>query len=95
MKCCVCNREREAAKTLILTEEEKEHILRLTLTKAPDSYSYCAACWAVTSNRQQGAQLFKGLMRAGLARAGVRQADQLADRYYRFLLEHSAKKPVS
>lgn len=95
MICCICSRDREAAKVITLTEEEKRAVKKLTKDVPPDTYAYCHACWAVATDRNQGAQLFKGLMQAGLNRTGVHNANGIAIRYYRFLVDHAAKKPVS
>lgn len=95
MKCCVCNREREPAQVIELTEEEKLVLRKAVMEPILDSYAYCGPCWAVMSDKNQGAQLFKGLMQVNLTRFGVRNAGTVAQRYYQFLIERATKKPTS
>lgn len=93
MICCVCNREREPGSVIELTDTEREQIRRMTGQPAPASYAYCKACWKVVSNKQQSASLFKGLLQASLRQNGVPNADKMAARYYKFLLDRASKNP--
>lgn len=95
MKCCICNREREDLHIVNLTQEEMTVLKKAALEAVQDSYAYCQACWKVIGDRNQGAQLYKGLMQVNLARFGVRNADAIAERYYQFLVNRAAKKPLS
>lgn len=95
MICCVCGRDRDPAQTIVLTPEERAAAQRLTKEPVADSYPYCKPCWAIISDKRQGAELLKGLLQAGLRRAGVPNADSLAGKYREFVLEKGTKKPVS
>ncbi len=94
MNCCICNRDRSQGTTLTITEEERRVLAKTALGVVPDSYFYCSPCWTILKDRSQGAQLFKGLIQAGMAKHGVNRADVVAERYYKFLVDR-AKKPTS
>jgi hypothetical protein len=95
MKCCMCQREREAFKTVKLTDVEKAFVQRHTTGVPPDEYVYCKACWQVATNRIQGPQLMKGLLQIQYQRAGVRNAEALATRVQDFFVKKAASKPIS
>lgn len=95
MKCSVCNRERKEGQTITLTAEERQAMSKASLGPVSESYFYCQACYRILTDRVQGAQLYRGLLQASLARSGVRNSNHIASRFYQFLVDRAAKKPVS
>jgi hypothetical protein len=93
LKCCVCGRERdeETCVTIVLTPNEKKHLESAGETSV-ESLSYCRPCYRTLSDREAGAQLMKGVVQFRLRAAGVPNAEQLAQRFYEFLISKSGKK---
>lgn len=87
LTCCVCSRQREedACVTLRLTEAEKKHLA--AAGEPPVEYlSYCRPCYRTLSDREAGAQLMKGVVQIRLREAGIQNAEQLAEKFYNFLI---------
>ena len=79
MICCICNREREAFKVIIVTKEEKEAV-KAAVGKDVESLSYCRPCWGIMEDKVLGSQLFKGLLQLQLQSRGVANAEELTSR---------------
>lgn len=92
VKCCVCQRPREPFKVLTLTADEKRFIMRATGKLAPDTTTYCKSCWAVVSNKLQGAQLLKGMLQLKLRASGVSNAEQIATGVQNRLVKKASPK---
>ena len=93
MKCCVCNRKRTVHKRIEIRPDERVQLEKMTNDPIPEAYEYCKACWSVISDRQQGAQLLKGLLHVGLQSNGVRNPGTYANKYYDFFVSKSKGKP--
>lgn len=93
MKCGICSREWNDAqcKVIPLTEAEREHIRKTLGKEPPDRYVYCAPCWRLLSNREQGAQFIAGMIRAGLRDRADPRAEKIGRRMYQYLIERSGK----
>lgn len=93
LTCSVCGKPApsETCKVLRLTPEELAAIR--ILGEPPEQFTFCKACWKLVSDRERGAQLFKGLMQARMRAQGSRS--DLPERIYRHLIEASAKGRVS
>jgi hypothetical protein len=97
MKCEICGRDRQETEGTVikLTDEEREFILLSTGSPAPLQYFYCAPCYRIVTDREQGARLISGQMEMQLRSAGHPHAHQIAERIYNFLIEKSKAKRVS
>lgn len=94
--CCVCNRNRPRpdCEVVVLTEQEKEAVQKMGQTPE-EEYVYCRPCFRILSNPETGAQLIKGVLQVQLRQSGVANAEQLANRYYDFLIAKAKKKKAS
>ena len=94
VQCAVCQRPkvRNSCEIIRLTREEKESIRKLGGTP-PDEYFYCKPCWRIITDRQKGADLQKGIIQVGLQRIGVSNAEEVADKYRKKLLDITPTKP--
>jgi hypothetical protein len=93
MKCCVCHRDKEAFQTLTLTSEEKLLVASATGKPAPDTTTYCKACWKIVTSKVQGSQLYKGMLQLYLRAAGVSQAERIADAVQARMVSKAGGKP--
>jgi hypothetical protein len=93
--CCVCNRERETFKEIVLDDKEAAAVRQLTGAAPLDKYIYCKACWALAGDKVQGPQLMKGLLQLQFKRNGVRNGEDLAERIRQHLVRKASDKPVS
>ncbi len=97
VECCICQRllgEGEGV-TIRLTAEEKAYVNGMTSKESPAEFVYCRPCHRVLTDREAGAQLLKGAMARELHSFGVAGAEQVAERYYNFLIRRAAAGPVS
>jgi len=96
LRCCVCGSKTtpEQSTTFQLTAEEKLALRRAGQPEV-NVCTYCRGCLKILSNREQGAQLLKGVLQTNLRIAGVATAEQQAQRFHNFLLDKAARKPIS
>ena len=94
-QCGVCRRDRDAFKEVVLDESERQAVRALTGKDALDRYTYCKACWGLTTDKSQGSQLFKGLLQLQFQRDGVRNGEELAERIRQHLVRKATDKPIS
>jgi hypothetical protein len=96
MKCGICRRDKNTddMKHIVLTDEERAFVKRMQGIDETE-YWCCKPCYAVLSDKQQGAQLIKGTLQVNLTAAGVRDPEKYAKKVYDMLIDKSAKKPVS
>lgn len=93
--CCVCGRENlmeSERKLLKLTTEELAFAIVNTASEPPEHYAYCKPCFRILQNPLAGAELLKGSFLFNLREAGVPNADELADRYFKMLIKRTAGK---
>jgi hypothetical protein len=93
--CCVCKRDREVFKEVVLSGSEREAVTQLTGKEPLDKYVYCKACWELSVDKAQGPQLMKGLLQLQFARGGVRGSEALAEKIRQRMLQKASNKPVS
>jgi hypothetical protein len=94
--CIVCGRN--AGKGAVVYQHtEKEQRILSALLVTPTSTVYCSACDRIMRDREQAAQLFKGLELTRCRALGVPLvlAEQHAERAYQFYLAKSIRKQVS
>jgi len=94
--CGVCGKKdlsKQEVIVLHLTEAEKA--LARKSGKAPDEYVYCKPCHRILQTPLAGAELIKGTLVVNLKAAGVPNAEEMADKYFRFLLKRAAPEPLS
>lgn len=84
--CCVCRREHEGCEVITLTDEEKSVMQKAGYTTVPDTLAYCKPCWRILGNKEQGAQLMRGIGEITLRRLGVVNAEDRASRFHTGLL---------
>lgn len=93
--CCVCGRKNlmeSERKFLKLSTDEIAFALINTVTEPPEQYVYCKPCFRLLQDPLAGAELLKGSFLFNLREAGVPNADDLADRYFKMLIKKSAGK---
>lgn len=97
MKCSNCGRERSesAGSVLKLSEDEQAHIAKLTGAPSPIELFYCKPCYRIVTDREMGARLISGQIEVRLRLAGHPRAQQIAESFYRLLIEKSTSKQVS
>lgn len=97
MKCINCARERAptAGKVIELTEEDRRLIRMTTGEESPTEYFYCNACYRIVTDREMGARMISGQLEIRLRAAGNPNAQQIAETFYKFLIEKSTKQQVS
>lgn len=86
--CAVCNHQFDMGEVFELTPEERAAIG----PDAPLTLAYCRSCLKVLRNRQQGAQLLKGVFEAGLRDLGVSDSKERAEVFHFKLVEFATKK---
>jgi uncharacterized protein YlaI len=97
MKCEICGRDRASDDGVVITlsAEEREFIAKSLKGSNPSSYFYCDPCYRVVTDREQGARLISGQLELQLRQSGHPKAREVADRFYKFLIEKSKDKQVS
>ena len=96
MKCVNCGRERPETDctTMTLTEDERAAILQMT-GEAPTVVIFCKPCYRVVTDREMGARLISGQVEVRLWMAGNPKATQIAESFYKLLIDKSKTKQVS
>jgi len=94
-QCCVCERDRDIFKEIVLTDKEAAEVRQLTGKDPLDKYIYCKACWNLAVDKVQGPQLMKGLLQLQFQRNGVRNSEALAERIRQRLVQKASNKPIS
>lgn len=83
-------------KRLKLTTDEIAFALINTASEPPEQFVYCKPCFRILQDPLAGAELLKGSFLFNLREAGVPNADELADRYFKMLIKKTAGKgPLS
>ncbi len=92
--CCMCLRTFHSEPVVIvLTEEERRSFQALDI-KPPRELVYCRPCIETIQDKQQGAQILKGLYQMTLTAAGVPNADRISSNFFHKLIERaSAERP--
>lgn len=83
----MCRRPRDVDEMYVVhtTDKEREAI-RAMGAEPQDTYAYCRPCWGVVSDREKGAQLYRGLVQARFRQAGLSGiAEKQAQKAYDFL----------
>ena len=78
---------------MVLTEEERAVVAKQFQATPQDEYIYCPPCTKVLKDREQGAQLIKGLFQATLTMMTEGKGpEKAAKQLYRHLLQATEKK---
>ncbi len=95
MKCGICSRAwpDEKCHVITLTKEERAAIAA-TGQPVPEQYVYCKPCWKILGDRNQGAQLISGMLRATARDQGHEGSVEVGRKAFDFLITRT-KKPVS
>ena len=90
--CAVCSRsfDEDDCKCILLTAEEKRVAVAMGY-EGPNELHYCKPCWKILTDREQGAQLIRGIAETGLRRMGLSQAEQMASKLHAGLMEKTKK----
>jgi hypothetical protein len=91
--CSCCHKERECPETIILSEEDKLTVAKMSGKAPPDSFSYCAPCWRVLSDRKKGANLLRGQYQELLRKTGHSNPSAAGKAYYNYLTNLGTKDP--
>lgn len=82
LTCCLCGRKRdESSCEVFKTSMEEKDSLRKMGEDPKDSYAYCRACSRMMGDPERALNLMKGVVQVRLQRAGVPNAEKLAENF--------------
>jgi len=86
--CTLCQQSWPDTDCQVVTLTEEEVVqLKEQGHNPPSQYTYCKPCWKVLSNPVSGPAVLRGLFEHHLKRVGVVNAEELADKYHKRLVE--------